>query len=148
MNMCTVNTSSYGDFNVSKMYNEEWPLYIHTGIYIVFKSICINVCVIFVWQLLLTMAFFNAGTGGSVYVVRLRHMYLLRMEDQGITICAVLTLLSLWASQPQLHSFSCISAAAETVHLKTTKTTTTCKERYEIQTPKCHHCSPCLRSSV
>lgn len=32
------------------------------------------------------MAFFNAGTGGSVYVVRLRHMHLLRMEDQGINI--------------------------------------------------------------
>lgn len=31
------------------------------------------------------MAFCDAGTGGSVYVVRLRHMHLLRMEDQGNT---------------------------------------------------------------
>lgn len=30
------------------------------------------------------MAFCHAGTGGSVHVVRPRHMYLLRMEDQGI----------------------------------------------------------------
>lgn len=39
---------------------------------------------LFDWQLLLAMAFFHACPRGSVYVVRLRHMYLLRMEDQGI----------------------------------------------------------------
>ena len=45
-----------------------------------------NVYGLFDWQLLPAMAFFNAGTGGSVYVVRIRHMYLLCVEDQGINI--------------------------------------------------------------